>query len=410
MHVPGWHEATRTLQEEGALQMVGIVQEQHPDRARLFLQWKRMEWPILVDSLGLLDVPYVPITLALDEHGVIREIGLPMADPEGQVRRFLEIDFAPPEGTPRAKAMDVGTSPVRDPGMLRPARGRETAEAWSAYADALGTWSGEAELDAAIDAYGRALALAPGDGALHFRLGVVYRKRYDSARRKPGDFQKAIDKWSRALSIDPNNYIWRRRIQQYGPRLDKPYPFYDWVVVAREEIRARGESPVRLTAEPGGAEFAGRVARFPAAAGLDEEPDPQGKITRDPGRFIVVETTVVPPTNAPGSGARVHLVMRPNDDIRAHWNNEVADAVVWVTPPAGWQVDSRRLSIPNPSTAVSREPRTVEFELKRTSPKAGGTVSVPAYALYYVCEDVRGTCLYRRQDLNLEIGERADTG
>ena len=50
MHVPGWHEATKEWQEAGDLQMVGIIQEQHPDRARLFMQWKEMGWPILIDS------------------------------------------------------------------------------------------------------------------------------------------------------------------------------------------------------------------------------------------------------------------------------------------------------------------------------------------------------------------------
>ena len=70
--MPGWHEATKDLQNDGKLQMVGIIQEQHPDRARLFMQWKQMGWPILVDSYNLLGVPYVPITLAVDEHGVIR--------------------------------------------------------------------------------------------------------------------------------------------------------------------------------------------------------------------------------------------------------------------------------------------------------------------------------------------------
>ena len=31
---------------------------------------------------------------------------------------------------------------------------------------------------------------------------------------------------------------------------------------------------------------------------------------------------------------------------------------------------------------------------------------VPAYALYYVCEDVDGLCLYRRQDLSIPIRVR----
>jgi hypothetical protein len=41
--------------------MVGIIQEQHPDRAGLFMQWKQMDWPILVDSLNLLGVAVVPV-------------------------------------------------------------------------------------------------------------------------------------------------------------------------------------------------------------------------------------------------------------------------------------------------------------------------------------------------------------
>ena len=68
MHVPGWHDATRELQAAGRFQMVGIIQEQHPDRARLFMQWKGMGWPILVDSLNLLNT--TGLHLASDE-GVI---------------------------------------------------------------------------------------------------------------------------------------------------------------------------------------------------------------------------------------------------------------------------------------------------------------------------------------------------
>ncbi len=60
------------------------------------------------------------------------------------------------------------------------------------------------------------------------------------------------------------------------------------------------------------------------------------------------------------------------------------------------------LSVPNPPELVSDEPRRLELEL--ASP-AGftGKATVPGYALYYVCEDVKGTCLYRRQDLELRV-------
>ena len=94
--MPGWHEATKELQDAGKLQMVGIIQEQHPDRARLFMQWKKMGWPILVDSYNLLDVPVVPITLAIDEYGVIRQINPPRGDVDLLERTFLSQTFEPP--------------------------------------------------------------------------------------------------------------------------------------------------------------------------------------------------------------------------------------------------------------------------------------------------------------------------
>src|SRR5690606_12200115 len=39
-----------------------------------FMQWKQMDWPIMVDSLNLLGVKVVPITLFIDEHGIIRKV------------------------------------------------------------------------------------------------------------------------------------------------------------------------------------------------------------------------------------------------------------------------------------------------------------------------------------------------
>ena len=89
-HVPVWHAATKTLQDNGEIRVVGIVQEQHPDRARLFMQWKEMDWPILVDSLILLEVGVVPITVAIDEHGIIRAVG---PDSGSLEATFVDVEF-----------------------------------------------------------------------------------------------------------------------------------------------------------------------------------------------------------------------------------------------------------------------------------------------------------------------------
>jgi len=214
---------------------------------------------------------------------------------------------------------------------LKQATRQGTASSWESYANGPEEWGGPERLGEAIQAYQHALLLAPDSGPLHFCLGVAYRKRYDSDFRRPEDFERA----AAALDLDPNQYIWRRRIQQYGPRLDKPYPFYDWVAMARKDITARGETPVPLSVEPAGGEIAYPEKTFSGTQLSVREPDPQGRILRDDGQFVRVETTVVPDTRAEAVSARVHVMCRPNPANKAHWNNEAGNMVFWVSSPPG---------------------------------------------------------------------------
>jgi len=396
--VPGWHHATKELQDDGSVQMVGIIQEQHPDRARLFMQWKEMGWPILVDSYDLLEAPYVPISLAIDEDGVIQG-QLPAMQEGGSVSEdFVAETFGSARGSAERRAVrpDVGALHAR-------AEAEGTAEAWKAYGDAIAVWGGAGRVDQAIDAYARVVDAEPEDGMAHFRLGVAHRMRYDSDGRRDGDFQRAVDEWSTALDIDPNQYIWRRRIQQYGPRLDKPYPFYDWVVSAREELRARGEEPSPLSVEPRGSEFASPERDFNATLEAPAEPDPQGRVLRDQDQFVDVESVAVPAEIAPSSVTRLHFSFRPIERTKAHWNNEAEEMVVWLDPPEGWEVETRMFSHPLPPEIVSLETRVIEAEIRAPEELGRGPVLIPGYALYYVCEDVNGICMYRRQDLEVVV-------
>ncbi len=373
------------------MKMVGIIQEQHPHRARLFMQWKQMDWPILVDRLNLLEVLAVPITALIDENGIIRAL----RPTDEQYREFLETDYAA-AGKPRPEQ-------VAAPDLSK--LGREAgknAQSYRDYAAALLLWGDDSMLGTAIDAYKSANKLEPGHGPSHFRLGAAFRARYDSDSRQAGDFNSAIDYWSRALELDPNQYIWRRRIQQYGPRLDKPYSFYDWVNQARQDILARGETPSPLRVEPGGAEFAYPAKEFDTQAATRPEPDPDGRIFRDEQGLIQAEVTVVPKSLKPGETGRVHVVFRPDRQQKAHWNNEMDDLEFWIGTPEGWQVDNRHLTVSRPPESVSMEPRRLEFEIKCPE-NASGQVVLPAYSLYYVCEDVNGVCLYRRQDVPIRI-------
>jgi len=402
--------------------MLGVIEEQHPERALLFLQWKHMDWPLLVDSLNLLEVPYVPITLLVDETGHARRAPRLRSAQEIRETVLAFLSEKGPEGQEESEEdphQEMKGLPIR--AASAPARpATADASGWREYGRRLFLTRGAAGLDEAITAYERALEAKPGDpgGWGHFRLGVLLRARYDSPLRREGDFQTAVDRWQEALVRDPNNYIFRRRIQQYGPRLDKPYPFYDWVATARREIRERGEEPVELSLLPGGAEIA-----EPASAGLPRadatasaQPDPEGRIRRDEGELVGVETTVVRGTAEHGgdpaaSPLQVHLAFRPDEDLKVHWNNEAEGLTVWLDPGPGVEVDPRRLTVPNPPETLSRETRRLDFEVAVSPDRAssepgsgnGDKLELPGYALYYVCEDVDGTCLYRRQDLRVSV-------
>ena len=376
--------------------MVGIVQEQHADRARLFMQWKQMGWPILVDSLNLLEVPYVPITLLIDEHGIVRAIE--PKDPASVEAELVAREFETPADLADPEA------PVALDALRRAADEGGGPTAWEALGDALFGRAGDDGLDDAIAAYERAILLEPGRDTSHFRLGVALRGRYDAHSGRSEDFQSAVDAWSAALEIDPNNYIYRRRIQQYGPRLDKPYPFYDWVSEARRETEARGETPVALRVEPTGAELAQTLRSLSSIRDTSAtDPDPEGRILLDEGGYVDVETTVVTASLAPGSAVRVHVVFRPRESGGAYWNNEVDGLAVWLDPPEGWTVDRKLLTVDNPPEPVSREARRVEFELRAPEKAPGDSATLPAHALYYVCEGTRGACLYRRRDFTVRI-------
>ena len=241
--MPVWHEATAEWVKQGKLILLGVTQEQHADRCRLFAEWKGFNWPILHDPINVLDLFGVPLAVAIDEHGIVRSLD---PKPASLARDFLEKSFA----------KDAPAAPLRKTPQLAPeqaaphfndlkqaAQKAETADAWRRYGDALALWGGAARVNDALDAYDRARQRDAKDGPALFRLGVCYRLRYDSEGRRPGDFQAAIDAWNSALQLEPNSYIWRRRIQQYGPRLDQPYAFFDWVEKARRDRRLADRKP-----------------------------------------------------------------------------------------------------------------------------------------------------------------------
>jgi rhamnogalacturonyl hydrolase YesR len=405
--VPVWHEGTAPWVKEGELVLLGVAQEQHGDRCRLLAQWKGFDWPILHDPINVLELTGVPILVAIDEHGIVRSTRPKLAT--------FAADFLDKTFGDDAKGKDAGRiTPSWKEGARSPdwdalrarARQADAAATWRELGDVLALWGGDGRLEEAMDAYNRAVQLDPKDGPGLFRLGVCFRRRFESARRRPGDFQAAIASWGQALDLDPNQYIWRRRIQQYGPRLDKPYAFYDWVEAAEKDLRARGQKPVSLAVRPVGAEIAQPIKAL-AQPHEVRAPDPDGKVHRDTDELIRAEVTVAPARARPGQAVRVHVVLRVDPKKQAHWNNEAEPLRLWVDPPAGGQVSDRLLQAPAVQEPVSTEERALDFEVKLPR-EARDQVRLDAYALYHVCDDKGGQCRFLRLDIPMEVRTRAE--
>lgn len=340
----------------------------------------------------------VPIVVAIDEQGIVRAVNPRVGDFE---ESFLRPSSGRGDLPGKSTGNDRPTAPDLANLQSQAVKGR-MADAWRRYADAVSLWGGPARATDAIAAYESALELAPNDPRLWFRLGVNLRARHETSARRPGDFAGAVNAWEKALEMNPDQYIWRRRIQQFGPRLDKPYPFYDWIDEARRDIVSRGEQPIPLEIDPSGSEVAGPLKGREEDHPEEKDPDPEGRIQRDVLGLITWETTTVPTNAVPGQPVRVHLAFRPNPNQKAHWNNEAEPLRVWLDPPKEWATSRRLLEAKQPPEPASTEERRLDFEVI-VPPTAKYTLEIRGYALYYVCEDEGGVCRYLRYDLSIKI-------
>lgn len=369
-----WHEQAKPFVESGELAVLGVVQEQHADRAQLYKQWKQYDFPIIQDATTQLNLAAVPIPILIDEHGVVRN----NRPKPGNLKSFLKETFDAPA--------DQTATSADNPSAAASAIARGNAALHS---------RDNQQLTSAIQAFTEAVKLEPKSGKAVFGLGVAYRARFDSPLSEKDDFANASRYWSEALSINPNQYIWRRRIEQYGPRQIKPYPFYDWVGKAITEIKQRGEEPVKIVAPLTDSEMAKPSREFSKTA-TAENPDPESKINTDDTASVKINSATVPAIVAPGKTVRVYL----NFDIDAgKWNDEATPLKVWIDESSTGTPEMRLLQH-NPENANSNNTKQVDFEFATAKDSAECTIS--GYALYHTCDD-DGVCYYYRQNFKVPV-------
>lgn len=371
--VPVWNKTAKEFVDKGELVVVGMIQEQHPERCRLYAQWKKLDWTIVYDQMNVLGIKVVPVPILIDEHGVVQNTRPKPKD----LASFVKKEFpkpSMPEGADKRKVVEV--TPLKNN-----------------------------TIDAAIERYTKQSKAEPKNAIAKFRLGVALRAKFDSASGEPNHFQQAANQWTAALKANPNQYIWRRRIEQYGPRLAKPYPFYDWVEQATKEIKSRGEKPVELQVALAGAEIAKPNRTFTSKEATIENPDPDGKIDLD-SKFVTLKAAAVPSYAQAGKATRIHVVMAPE---KCKWNNESEPVKVWIDNVSGGAASERAFVIPNPGNGSeaneSQEMRTAEFEFK--ADKDATECEIGGFVLYNICDSETGQCVLKRQNFSLKIPVQA---
>ena len=370
-----WYKQAKPFVESGDLAILGVIQEQHADRAKLYKQWKQFDFPIVQDATTKLDLAVVPIPLLIDEHGIVRNSKPKPGDLEAFINHSFEAPTAAEKTTTKIEAQTLIS------------QGNQALESRD-----------EKRIAEAIRKFEQLVEQSPENGKALFSLGVAYRSRFDSSMREESDFANASKYWSEALATNPNQYIWRRRIEQYGPRQIKPYPFYDWVDKAVEAIEKRGETPVKLVAPLTGSEIAKPSKKLPTS---DEakNPDPEAKIFADENKSVAISATTVPAIVKKGSMVRIHL----NFDVaKGKWNNEATPLRVWIHESSSGKPESRLL-VHDASQINSANSKYIDFEFQ--TDKESQNCKIIGYALYHTCDD-EGVCYYYRQNFTIPIKTR----
>ena len=373
-----WHKSAKPFLESDKLVVLGIAQEQHKERTKLYKQWKQYDFPIVQDATTQLNLNAVPIPMLIDEYGVVRAT----RPRPNSLAKFMEQQFAPAEETTTVSDVSEIDRALEKGNKLLHQKDRD--------------------IDGAITAFESAVKLDSKNGKALFSLGVAHRMRFDSENRETGDFKTAAKLWGQALAVNPNQYIWRRRIEQYGPQLTKPYPFYDWVEKAQQSIRERGEDPLELSVSLTGTEIA-KNGSWDAADNKPENPDPDKKILLDEKNYLSISSTTVPEATRQKNPVRIHLDLAMNG---AFWNDE-ADAVkIWIDESSTGTPERRLVEVAKPTKSTndkSSETRTVDFEFK--TDKSQSECKVNGFALFHCC-DSDGVCFYFRKDFTIPISAK----
>lgn len=257
--VPRWYAALQKHVDDGKLVIVGIVQEQHPDRAALFAQWKKISGPLLQDPVDYLLLKSVPVFVCIDENGYVRSVKPELETIE---KKFINRKYP---GKP-ARILENTEEPPNTVVTRRYAHDSRMADDLIEHGEALLIAGAPPQIKEAIESYSEAIKKDKKNARAFFGLGVAHQMRHDGPDAESTDRKAALDAWARAVELAPRNEIYRARLVENSPPEKGHSPPYAWIKTARKQIAERGDTPEPLAVDP----FAEGRKKEEARAGDDK--------------------------------------------------------------------------------------------------------------------------------------------
>jgi tetratricopeptide (TPR) repeat protein len=241
--VPAWDKDTREAVAAGSLVVLGIAQEQHADRCRLFAQWQGISWPILHDPLNFVGIEKLPLAVLIDEHGFVRAL---KRNAKGSLSDLLARTYKAPKDPlpPEEEELTLPRYTARRADEAR------SADGYRVHGDACVLAGRPDQIREAVNAYRQAIEKDPADADAFFRLGVALSIREAGQFKEDGDAKAAREAIARACTLRPANRVFRQRRGLFADDEAERDDSYDWIPAARKAITARGEEPVALSPAP----------------------------------------------------------------------------------------------------------------------------------------------------------------
>jgi peroxiredoxin len=236
-----WDATTKDLVKNHQLVVWGVCHDASPAQAQLFMQWKRIGWPIAHDVLNQNGIENLPLVIYINEKGIVKQV-----DPESGK---LATKLAKSKALKPKEIPEEDREQLRDPKSTRRAASEgRSAEALCLHGEALIIAGLPAQIDEAVEVFSKASQSEPGNVRAWFGLGVAHQIRHQrggSADSKGDDDSKAAAQaWKKVRELAPDNEVLKIEIQQFKKKSGDVEKMFGWVEEARKEIIARGEKPV----------------------------------------------------------------------------------------------------------------------------------------------------------------------